>query len=159
MSTSISKKIKLIRSELGLNQDNFAELIGIPSGSFKKYESESREMGLATFQKITTHPDCQKYALWLVSDKTAPESGQVAPGDIEPEQARKNEALSQEEFDKNFIKTVGDSLLMFCHLGWFTPDLDNKKVFDDSSTIILKDVRSLIEGHYKTTDSTSVKSA
>jgi len=158
MSTSISKKIKLIRSELGLNQDNFAELIGIPSGSLKKYESESREMGLATFQKITSHPDCQKYALWLTSGKTAPESGQIAPGDIVSEQSIKNDELSQEKFDEEFIKTVGDSLLMFCHLGWFTPNADNKKVFDDSGTLILKDVRSLIENRYQASNK-AIKSA
>lgn len=159
MSTSIGKKIKLVRSELGFNQDDFAELVGIPSGSFKKYEIDARDMGTTVFQKIVSQPACEKYALWLITGKTNPAAGQIAPGDIEPEQAIKNDAISQEEFNKTFIKTVGDSLLMFSHLGWFTPDINNKNVFDDSSTIILKDVRSLIESHYKTTSTTAIKSA
>jgi transcriptional regulator with XRE-family HTH domain len=158
MSMNFSDKIKLIRNYLNLSQEKFSQLTGISASSIKRIEGGG-DTTFATLQKITTHSDLQKYTLWLVSDTTNLAAGQISPGDIEPEQARKTEALSQEEFDKNFIKTVGDSLLMFCHLGWFTPDLDNKKVFDDSSTIILKDVRSLIEGHYKTAGTTSVKSA
>ncbi|NQZ24464.1 MAG: helix-turn-helix transcriptional regulator [Colwellia sp.] len=158
MSISFGEKLKLIRSTTGLSQQKFSDLIGLGISSYKKNEGGFTEVGSITLQKVATHPACNKYALWLISDTTNPESGQIAPGDIDSEQALKNEALSQDEFDKEFIKTVGDSLLMFCHLGWFTPDKDNKKVFDDSGTLILKDVRSLIESRYQTS-SKAIKSA
>lgn len=158
MSIAFGKKIKLIRESLGLNQPKFSDLVDVGISSLKKYETDVSEVGSLALHKIANHPQCQKYALWLISGQIAPEAGQIAPGDIEPEQALKDDALSQDEFDKEFIKTVGDSLLMFCHLGWFTPDKDNKKVFDDSGTLILKDVRSLIESRYQIS-SKAIKSA
>ena len=39
MSISFGEKLKLIRNESGLNQPKFAELIGIPYGTYKKHEN------------------------------------------------------------------------------------------------------------------------
>jgi transcriptional regulator with XRE-family HTH domain len=159
MSISFADKIKLIRSTLNLSQDKFAKLTGISLSSIKRYEGDGYDISYSALQKLVNSDECQKYALWLISDKTAPESGQIAPGDIEPEQTRMNDALSQEDFDNKFIKITGDLLLMVCHMGWFTPDVNNKKAFDDTSTLILKDVRSLMEGHYQTSSTAATKSA
>lgn len=160
MSISFGDKFKLIRSELGMSQDKFAKFIDVSVSTYKKNEGGFNEVGTATLQKIASHPDCNKYALWLISDVTNPAAGQIAPGDELPEQAAEKEQLAQAEYEEKFVKTVGDSLLMFCHLDWFTPKSDSGKLFDDCGKIILKDLRPVIESRYPTTSNTTeIKSA
>jgi transcriptional regulator with XRE-family HTH domain len=155
---NINEKIKSIRTELGLSQEKFAALVDIPFNSYRKYERDV-EMNASTLQKIASAPECQKYVLWLVSNQTNAAAGQVAPGDSLPEVSLQKDGLAQVEFDDKFVKTVGDSLLMFCHLDWFVPNAD-KVNFDDCGKIILKDVRSLIESRYQTQQQKShIKSA
>lgn len=74
-----SEKLKLIRKEEKLTQENFAETLGISRGTLAKYEAGIIEPSLLNIQKITSHPRYEKYTLWLMTDKTAPESGQVCP--------------------------------------------------------------------------------
>ncbi|HBC2924072.1 helix-turn-helix domain-containing protein [Escherichia coli] len=79
-SSRIGEKIRAIRDAEGLSRQQFFELTGIPAGTQKHYEMGRREgVGSEILLKITTHPRFQKYALWLMTDTTAPESGQIAP--------------------------------------------------------------------------------
>lgn len=146
MSTLICDKLKSIRAELGLSQRIFAELVGIPESSYKSYELNKREMGANTLMSLLQHSECQKYSLWFLTGEIAPEIGQVAPGGDVQKSSADNMVLSQEEFDQQFTKAVEDSLLMFCHLDWFTPNFtkDDKIDFDTCSSIILKDVKPLL---------------
>lgn len=58
----------------------FFELTGIPAGTQKHYEMGRREgVGSEILLKITQHPRFAKYTLWLMTDKTAPQAGQIAP--------------------------------------------------------------------------------
>jgi len=143
MSTSLGDKIKLIRGTTGLNQIQFSELVGIGISSFKKYESGNRDVGAQSLLAIANHPQFKKYALWLVTGDTNPAAGQYAPGDITPESS----SLSEEEFEERFIDVSIGSLMMFCHLGWFKPNRndEDKKLFEDCSKLLLKDLRPVIE--------------
>lgn len=158
MSISFGEKIKLIRTTLKLSQNKFADLVGIPLSSVKNYDGGT-EVGSAALKKVATTEQCAQYALWLLTDTTNIDAGQIAPGDDLPELTAQKELLAQTDFDEKFVKTVADSLLMFCHLDWFVPNTD-KVDFDDCGKIILKDVRSLIESRYlASTNVTHIKSA
>ncbi len=117
-------------------------------------------MAFSSLQKITMNDELQKYSLWLVSDTTNAAAGQVAPGEELPDEKIKKLKLSQEDFEQRFAKTVADSLLMFCHLGWFVPNPE-KVDFDDCGKLVLKDVRTLIENRYQQTSDklSKIKSA
>ena len=75
----LNKKIKAIRLEEKLTQVEFCQLIDIPVISIQNYEREIRSPSGDNLMKIVNHPQFEKYALWFVTGKTAPESGQICP--------------------------------------------------------------------------------
>lgn len=79
-SNVIGEKIKQIRAAEGVSQAQFFELTGIPIDTLKGYET-SRTLQVASdnLLKITTHPQFQKYTLWLMTGQVAPDSGQISP--------------------------------------------------------------------------------
>ncbi|MDQ9126903.1 helix-turn-helix transcriptional regulator [Serratia fonticola] len=79
MSTSLGKKIRDIREAEGLSRSQFTELTGVPEGAQKFYETDRRALGSDTLLKITQHPRFEKYALWLMTDKTSEAAGQISP--------------------------------------------------------------------------------
>ncbi len=141
MSIAIGEKFKLIRSATGLNQVKFAELVDVGISSYKKYESGHSEVGTPALLKVANHPQLKQYALWLITDETNPAAGQYAPGDVTPESA----SLSDVEFEEQFIDVAVGSLMMFCHLDWFTPNKDKSIDFNDCGKILLKDLRPVID--------------
>lgn len=68
-----------MREAEGLSQAKFCKIIDLPLSTLKKYETGNFEPGGNALLKITTHPQFQKYTLWLMTDKTAPQAGQIAP--------------------------------------------------------------------------------
>ncbi|MGF2654934.1 helix-turn-helix transcriptional regulator [Serratia marcescens] len=74
-----SDKLKAIRKAEGISQSQFCQLIDLPLPTIKKYESESYSPSIQNLMKITKHPRFKKYALWLTTDETAPEVGQISP--------------------------------------------------------------------------------
>jgi len=79
MSRVHSEKLRAIRIAEGLTQPAMAELIGIGLSTIKNYETGQKEVGLAIIDKVTNHPRFEKYTLWLMTDKTVPSAGQIAP--------------------------------------------------------------------------------
>lgn len=79
MSTDYGKKLRLIRKAERLTQAQLCELTGINIGSVKNYETQGVEVGLRIIEKVLAVGQLQKYALWLMTDQVAPESGQIAP--------------------------------------------------------------------------------
>jgi len=80
-SMSIGKKMRAIREEEMLNRRQAAELTGIPYGTLNNYEGDRAMPSTEVLLRVLQLPHFQKYALWLMTDLTAPESGQVAPSD------------------------------------------------------------------------------
>lgn len=76
---NMSKKIRAIRRAEKLTQMKFCELAAIPLSTLKNYEGGHAEPSLNTILQLTQHPQFEKYTLWLMTGKTAPEAGQVAP--------------------------------------------------------------------------------
>ncbi|MEL5280861.1 helix-turn-helix transcriptional regulator [Serratia bockelmannii] len=74
-----SEKLKAIRKAEDISQSQFGQLIDLPLPTIKKYESESYSPSIQNLMKITKHPRFKKYALWLTTDETAPEVGQISP--------------------------------------------------------------------------------
>lgn len=72
-------KMKALRTREGLTQTEFCDVVGISLSSWKKYEAGITDMGLAPFLKIANHPRFKKYALWLTTGDSAPDSGQISP--------------------------------------------------------------------------------
>ncbi len=72
-------KFKLIRKAERLTQKEFCELLGFSESTFRKYEAGFIEVGAPALLKIANHPRFTKYTLWLMTDQTASECGQVSP--------------------------------------------------------------------------------
>ncbi|CAI1110719.1 putative zinc finger/helix-turn-helix protein, YgiT family [Serratia ficaria] len=77
---NMSEKVKAIRVAEGLTQMNFCKITGIALSTLKNYEGGHSEPSLSNMLLITNKPQFLKYTLWLMTDKTSPESGQIAPG-------------------------------------------------------------------------------
>ena len=80
MNLPISERLKLMReSERITSRNEAAEIIGIPHNALWRYETgESIPKG-DVMMKIFNTPRFEKYALWFMTGKIAPESGQIAP--------------------------------------------------------------------------------
>ncbi|WP_097459655.1 helix-turn-helix domain-containing protein [Mangrovitalea sediminis] len=76
---SIAEKIKLIRETEGLGRKAFTDLIGASQRTLEGIEQRGSEPRSDFLMKITTHERFKKYTLWLMSNDTAPECGQIDP--------------------------------------------------------------------------------
>ncbi|HGN1704707.1 MULTISPECIES: helix-turn-helix domain-containing protein [Providencia] len=77
---NIGKKLRLIREAEGLSREQLSELIDVPIGTMRRYETGRIEnVGSDTVVKILSKPMFEKYALWLVTGKTNESAGQIAP--------------------------------------------------------------------------------
>ncbi|CNB90915.1 C protein [Yersinia ruckeri] len=79
MSRDYSEKLKSIRKAEGLTQQQFAVITELSVGTIKNYETGQHEAKALTAEKVLEVEQFQKYTLWLMTDKTAPEAGQIAP--------------------------------------------------------------------------------
>ncbi|WNN32994.1 helix-turn-helix transcriptional regulator [Pantoea agglomerans] len=90
-SMSIGKKLRAIREEELLNRRQAADLTGIPYGTLNNYEGDRAMPSTEVLLRLLQLPEFQKYALWLTTDLTAPEAGQVAPSDYVLRKVSKSE--------------------------------------------------------------------
>jgi len=109
---NLNEKIKLIRKTHGSTQKVFSEILSMPISTLKKYESGDREPSGSALQKIANQ--FPNFALWLILDEIAPESGQVAPGDKTPKMS--GDGVPEELLNTAFEKTITTSI----SLGWLT---------------------------------------
>lgn len=79
MSSHYGEKLKKIRTVEGLTQPQFASETGVSLGAIRNYETGQRDVGISVIDKIVNHVRFKKYALWLITNSIAPESGQIAP--------------------------------------------------------------------------------
>ncbi|EOK5539529.1 helix-turn-helix domain-containing protein [Enterobacter ludwigii] len=75
----MGEKVKAIRAAEKITQINFCEITGIPLSSLKNYEGGHSEPSLTNMLMITSKARFEKYTLWLMTGKTAPQAGQIAP--------------------------------------------------------------------------------
>ena len=78
---SVGQKIRHIRETMGLSRPKFAELLGVPPTTLKNYELGYREVGGAFLVALAHQEQLLKFTLWLLSDKIAPEIGQISPAE------------------------------------------------------------------------------
>jgi len=76
---NLAQKLRSIRKAEGLTQAKFSEISGMALGTIKNYEGGHNDVGLQVVMQVVNRPEFQKYTLWLMTDKTAPEAGQIAP--------------------------------------------------------------------------------
>ncbi|WGW00330.1 helix-turn-helix transcriptional regulator [Vibrio sp. YMD68] len=75
----LGKKIKAVRIAEELSQLDFSQLTDISIDSLRSYENDRRTVNEINMIKVTKHERFKKYAYWLTTDETLPESGQIAP--------------------------------------------------------------------------------
>ncbi|OEC82342.1 transcriptional regulator [Photobacterium damselae subsp. damselae] len=75
----LGKKIKAIRIAEKLSQLQMSEILDIPIGNLRNWEQDRTELKTDNLMKFTKHERFKKYAYWLMTDDTLPESGQIAP--------------------------------------------------------------------------------
>ena len=76
---TLVERLKAIRAREGMTQAMFCRDLGMSISTYKKYEGGFTEMGVAPFLTIANHPRFKKYALWLTTGDSAPDSGQISP--------------------------------------------------------------------------------
>lgn len=79
MSRNYAEKLRQIRKAEGLTQKSFSELTGLAIGTIKSYESGHQFARSEIVERVIDIPKFEKYTLWLMTDKTIPEAGQIAP--------------------------------------------------------------------------------
>ncbi|CAK0669535.1 TPA: helix-turn-helix domain-containing protein [Escherichia coli] len=76
----IGEKIRVIRESEGLTREEFCELIDVPIGTLRRYETGRIEnVGGEALVKIVNHPRFFKYMNWLMTGKTNEAAGQISP--------------------------------------------------------------------------------
>ena len=78
---SVGQKIRHIRETMGLSRPKFAELLGVPPTTLKNYELGYREVGGSFLVALAHQEQLHLFTLWLLSDKIAPEIGQISPAE------------------------------------------------------------------------------
>ncbi|MBQ4836805.1 helix-turn-helix transcriptional regulator [Pseudoalteromonas luteoviolacea] len=140
MSNNFSSRLKTLRQHFGFSQANFAQLIEVPMGTYRRYEDD-RDTPFSVVEKVINRPEFKPYGYWLTTGETQPSVGNIAPGD----EIDTHSELSEEEFEKEFIdKSVG-MILMFCHMGWFHVNKEKNIDIDDCGKLLLKEVKPLID--------------
>lgn len=109
----LRKKLKLIRTANGYTQPKFAEFIGIPVSTYKKYELGDSEVAISAFLKVAEK--FPSYALWLTTGEISPEAGQTAPGEDAPKMGQAG--VPAELLNSAFERTMDASI----SLGWLSP--------------------------------------
>ncbi|GKR00089.1 helix-turn-helix domain-containing protein [Aeromonas hydrophila] len=79
MSTSISEKLVLIRKSEYMTRKQFSEVTRVPVGTLNYYETGRSTPPTDVSMRILNIPQFTKYTLWFMTDKVAPEAGQIAP--------------------------------------------------------------------------------
>lgn len=79
MSRNYAEKLRQIRKAEGLTQKGFSELTGVALGTIKKYETGHQPARAEVLESVIEVKMFEKYTLWLMTDKTAPVAGQIAP--------------------------------------------------------------------------------
>jgi transcriptional regulator with XRE-family HTH domain len=83
--TALGSKIRKIREAEGLGRAEFCKITGIPKDSLIRIETKGSEPKSGVLLAVCAK--FEKYALWLTTDKVAPEVGQISP---EIEESRRN---------------------------------------------------------------------
>ncbi|CDL84580.1 helix-turn-helix domain-containing protein [Xenorhabdus cabanillasii] len=92
MRLSVSEKLKLMReSERLTSLPETAQLLGLNRDALWRYENGKTMPNAEIITSIISHPRFEKYALWFVTGKTAPEIGQIAPALYDPKNYEQEE--------------------------------------------------------------------
>lgn len=80
MSMSVAEKLKIMReSERLTSLPDAAKMLGLNRDALWRYEAGKTIPNTEVIMIILNHPRFEKYALWFITGKIAPESGQIAP--------------------------------------------------------------------------------
>ena len=80
MSMNVAEKLKIMReSERLTSLPEAAKMLGLNRDALWRYEAGKTITNTEVIMSILNHPRFEKYALWFITGKLAPESGQIAP--------------------------------------------------------------------------------
>jgi len=75
INMTYSKKIRVLRESLKLNQIEFSKKTSIPLSTLRKVETGHSNVGLTIIEKIIKVPELERYTHWLMSNDIPSESG------------------------------------------------------------------------------------
>jgi len=77
---NVAEKLKIMReSERLTSLPEAAKMLGLNRDALWRYEAGKTIPNTEVIMSILNHPRFEKYALWFITGKIAPESGQIAP--------------------------------------------------------------------------------
>ncbi|EPP3534645.1 helix-turn-helix domain-containing protein [Klebsiella pneumoniae] len=78
--SDVGEKLKIMReSERLTSLPDTAKMLGLNRDTLWRYEAGKTIPNTEVIMSILNHPRFEKYALWFITGKIAPESGQIAP--------------------------------------------------------------------------------
>lgn len=97
-------RLKAVRKTEDLAQPEFADMVGIPLGTYQNLE-QGKGSSWTNIEKIIMHERFYKYSLWITTGATCDECGQIsatAPGMISEPKVRYSvtPTLSEEQIAK-----------------------------------------------------------
>ncbi|HGJ5856534.1 helix-turn-helix domain-containing protein [Arsenophonus nasoniae] len=103
LSRDYADKLKAIRKAEGMTQKQFSIITGLSLGTVKNYETKQHDAKALTVEKVLEVEQFQKYTVWLMTDKTVPAAGQIAPAlthcGTDGEEAQKQTRKTGEDSD------------------------------------------------------------
>ncbi|AUU27167.1 helix-turn-helix transcriptional regulator [Salmonella enterica subsp. enterica serovar Newport] len=97
MSRDYADKLRQIRKAEGMTQKVFSERTGLALGTIKSYEAGHQSARSEIVERVVSVLQFEKYTLWLMTNKTAPAAGQIAPSLSPDGQDGKNSSHSTQK--------------------------------------------------------------
>ncbi|MHB2063508.1 helix-turn-helix transcriptional regulator [Serratia marcescens] len=80
MRMSIAERLKVMReSERLTSLPETAKLLGLNRDALWRYEAGKTIPNAEVIEKILSHPRFEKYTMWFITGKAAPQAGQIVP--------------------------------------------------------------------------------
>ena len=80
MKKNLVERVRALRLAEGLTESEFTHEVGVNYATYVKFEQGViGEFPTNDLLKIANHWRFEKYSLWLLTGRTAPSAGQVAP--------------------------------------------------------------------------------
>lgn len=91
---NLSEKLRFVRKQEKLSQEEFAKMIDETQGSYSGWESKGRTIPAHVLTKLINHPRFKKYSLFLTQDDSDENIGYLA-AELKRQDITVNELFAQ----------------------------------------------------------------
>ncbi|TMO69945.1 hypothetical protein CWC19_02830 [Pseudoalteromonas aurantia] len=152
MSSDFASRLREIRIYCDMSQRKFADMVGIPAASYRKYE-EGREPPLSVANKIANNDKCSQFGYWLLTGELPSHGSQGTPS----EPIEHHKLLSQDEVKSMFIDKSADTVALFLDMDWFIANPEKSVDLRDCGRLLLKELSPFLTQQEETENIVKIK--